>query len=113
MPERVIKSIAELFGVLSHPSRIHIIVLLSDGERDVTEIHELLGISQSSVSQHLGILRTHRIVNLRREGTRAVYALNSKKVIEVINKALELFELEIAEVESLRKVINKVLTFKK
>lgn len=113
MPERVIKSIAELFGVLSHPSRIHIIVLLSNGERDVTEIHEVVGISQSSVSQHLGILRTHHIVTLRREGTRAVYALNSKKVIEVINKALELFELEIAEIESLRKAINKVLTYKK
>lgn len=109
MPERVIKSIADLFGVLSNPARLHIIIFLSGGEKDVTQIHEHLGLSHSNVSQHMAILRTHRLVDLRREGTHAFYKLHNKKLIEVIHQALELFELELAEVESIRKVISKVM----
>ena len=108
MPKRVIKSVADLFGVLSNPIRLQIIILLSEGERDVKEIHEQLGLSSSNVSQHLAILRTHHLVDLRREGTHVFYKLHTKKVIDVIRKAIELFELELSEAEAIREIIDKV-----
>ena len=108
MPKRVIKSVADLFGVLSNPIRLQIIILLSEGEKDVKEIHERLGLSSSNVSQHLAILRTHHLVDLRREGTHVFYKLHTKKVIDVIRKAIELFELELSEAEAIREIIDKV-----
>ena len=108
MPKRVIKSVADLFGVLSNPIRLQIIILSSEGEKDVKEIHEQLGLSSSNVSQHLAILRTHHLVDLRREGTHVFYKLHTKKVIDVIRKAIELFELELSEAEAIREIIDKV-----
>ena len=108
MPKRVINSVAEIFGALSNPIRLQIIILLREGEKDVKEIHERLGLSSSNVSQHLAILRTHHLVDLRREGTHVFYKLHTKKVIDVIRKALVLFELELSEAEAIREVIDKV-----
>ena len=70
MPERtlVTKELAQLLGVLSHPHRIRIVEELRAGECDVKSLQELLGISHAGVSQHLALLRAHRLVEERREG---------------------------------------------
>ncbi|MSQ97144.1 MAG: ArsR family transcriptional regulator [Gemmataceae bacterium] len=77
MPHRnlVAKELAGFLGVLSHPHRIHIIEELRDGERDVNSLQAALGISHSGVSQHLMLLRAHRLVNERRQGRRVFYHL--------------------------------------
>ena len=63
------KHLAELFGVLSNPNRIRLIEELNRrGEMDVGSLEAELGISHSAVSQHLSLLRAHRIVNERRDG---------------------------------------------
>lgn len=108
MPKRIIKSIANLFGVLSNPTRLHIILLLGEGEKDVKYMHEQLGLSSSNVSQHLSVLRSHHLVDLRREGTHVFYRLRNRKVLDVLHQALELFELELSEAEALKNVISKV-----
>ena len=108
MSNIVIKSVAELFGVLSNPIRVEIIVLLAEQEKDVKEIHNKLGLSSSNVSQHLSILRSHHLVTLRKQGTRVFYKLNNKKVITIIRKTVELLESEISEAETLKQLINKV-----
>jgi len=104
----VIKSVAELFGVLSNPIRVEIIVLLAEQEKDVKEIHSKLGLSSSNVSQHLSILRSHHLVTLRKQETRVFYKLNNKKVITIIRKTVELLESEISEAETLKQLIDKV-----
>ncbi|HTE17722.1 MAG TPA: metalloregulator ArsR/SmtB family transcription factor [Armatimonadota bacterium] len=77
MPERLLvsKELAALLGVFSHPHRIQIIEELGDRELDVNSLQELLGISHSGVSQHLALLRAHRIVVERREGRHVHYRL--------------------------------------
>lgn len=108
MPKRIIKAAADLFNVLSNPMRLQIIILLNEGEKDVKEIHERLGLSSSNASQHLAILRAHHLVDLRQEGTRAFYKLRNKKVIDIIRQAIKFLELEFLEAEALRNVIDKV-----
>lgn len=109
MPKRIIKAVSNLFGVLSNPTRLQIIMLLKESEKDVKEIHQSLGLSSSNASQHLAILRAHHLVDLRQEGVHVFYKLHNKKLMDIIHQALKLFELELSEVESLKKALNKVI----
>jgi len=63
---------------------------LRDGERSVTELCEISGITQTNASQHLSILKNKGLVNSRRDGQRAV---TSPK----INEALDLLLAVMAE----------------
>jgi DNA-binding transcriptional ArsR family regulator len=67
--------LARFLGVLAHPNRVHIVEELRGGERDVNALQEALGISHSGVSQHLALLRAHRLVAERRVGRRVFYRL--------------------------------------
>ncbi len=77
MPYRtlVTKELAELFGVLSHPQRIHIVEELYAGEKDVNSLAEILQISQSGVSQHLSLLRAHKLIVERKQSRNVFYHL--------------------------------------
>src|SRR3954468_17516000 len=77
MPYRalVTKELAAFVGVFAHPLRIRIVEELRGDERDVNALQAALGISHSGVSQHLMVLRSHRIVSERREGRRVFYRL--------------------------------------
>ncbi len=86
----VLKSVARLFRVIAHPDRIRLLGLLQNEEMDVSHLHRDLGISQSSVSQHLKLLRLQGLVVERREGQHVYYRLRSALVKAVITSAIEL-----------------------
>ena len=86
---KVIKSIGDLFDVLSHPDRIRIIGLLKDKEMDVNEIHEAVAISQSRTSQHLKLLKFNSIVEERKEGKHVFYKIKNKNIAKVVQTALQ------------------------
>jgi DNA-binding transcriptional ArsR family regulator len=73
---------AGLFKVLSADTRIGIIELLKEGPKTVNAIAELLGISQSAVSQHLRILKAVGLVSDERQGYWINYSLNEDKLGE-------------------------------
>lgn len=64
---------AALFKALGHPLRLAILDALRDGEKTVTQLQDLTGAEQASLSQHLKVLRTQHIVNFRRQGTLTYY----------------------------------------
>lgn len=96
MPERAIisRELATLFGVLSHPHRVRIIEELRGEERDVQSLQELLSSSQSAVSQHLALLRSHRIVEERREGRRVFYRLRQPGLASWVMAGLRFLEAD-------------------
>lgn len=96
MPERAIisKELANLFGALSHPHRVRIIEELRDGECDVQTLQDLLASSQSAVSQHLAILRSHRIVEERREGRHVYYRLRQPGLASWVMVGLRFLEAD-------------------
>lgn len=77
MPERIFaaRELSELFKVISHPDRIRIVEELGAGECDVNSLHSRLDLPASRVSQHLAVLKAHRIVEERREGRHHFYHL--------------------------------------
>jgi len=77
MPSRriVSRELAEVFKVIAHPDRIRLIEELRRDEKDVSSLAEGLDLPGPRVSQHLSVLRTHRIVEERRDGRRHLYRL--------------------------------------
>lgn len=81
--------VAELFRALATPSRLRILLALERGEATVTELTEETGLSQPLVSQHLKLLRTMRLVDVRRDGRTATYSVHDHHVTHVVLDALE------------------------
>lgn len=80
-----------LMKVLSNPDRLMILCQLSQGEKRVGELEELLGIVQPTLSQQLTVLRDERLVNTRREGKNIYYTLDSPKAMAVIETLYQQF----------------------
>jgi DNA-binding transcriptional ArsR family regulator len=74
------KTYTKYFKAFGDPSRLRIVVLLSSGEMTVSDIVEKVGLSQPTVSRHLGILRDADVVIDRREGQKVYYSLNKNSV---------------------------------
>ena len=77
-----------------HPHRIRIIAELRDGEYDVKSLQDSLGISHSGVSQHLMVLRGHRIVCEGRQGRHVFYCLHQPAMASWLLEATEFLEQE-------------------
>jgi ArsR family transcriptional regulator len=74
-----IEDYVPLFKALSNPTRAQIIEFLLSGERCVCEMTGPLDLSQPLVSHHLGLLREAGMVNVRDEGARTYYSINSER----------------------------------
>lgn len=66
---------AALFRTLGDPTRLRILALLAREELSVTELQEVVGLGQSTVSGHLAQLRRVGLVATRREGSATRSAL--------------------------------------
>jgi DNA-binding transcriptional ArsR family regulator len=75
---------SELLKAIAHPVRLEIIVRLKADGCNVSEIQRNLGLPQSTVSQHLRVLRNAGVLSRRREGTKVCYAIEKKEVLDII-----------------------------
>ncbi len=94
MPKRqlVAKELAAVLRVIAHPDRIRIIEELRAGERDVNSLVEKLELPGPRVSQHLGLMRLHHIVEERRDGRRHFYSLLHPEIAAWIVEGLNFVE---------------------
>lgn len=79
--DEVFETAAELFALLSTPTRLRIVCALCDGEKNVGELMESVGVSQSNMSQHLGVLYRSAVLGRRRVGTQIFYRVVSRRVL--------------------------------
>ncbi len=91
---------SELLKALSHEDRLVILCLLTEGERSVSELEEIMGMTQAAVSQQLARLRFDRLVNTRRDGRVIYYSLASTEVAPVIGTLYDLFCAPVRNSES-------------
>ena len=82
---------AGLFKGLSHPLRIRILELLSmQPERTVADLQSETGLEASHLSQHLSVLRRHRLVESDRRGSHVYYRLAYPEVADLLAVARRL-----------------------
>lgn len=79
----LLPTIAERFKSLGEPARLHILHVLRDGERTVSEIMELTGLRQANVSRHLRVLHEHGFVQRRKEKLFVYYSLRGEDVFQL------------------------------
>jgi DNA-binding transcriptional ArsR family regulator len=73
-----LENLSSLFRLLSDKTRLNILMLLAGGERNVTNLCELLTLPQPTVSHHLGLLRMNNVIGNRRNGKQVFYMLNGR-----------------------------------
>lgn len=76
---------ADICSALADPRRILLIYALHERPRYVTELSELLNISQSSTSRHLKVLRDRGLVQTAREGTAVLYSLADSRLVDALD----------------------------
>lgn len=77
---------ASMLKAMAHPMRIAILKHLDGKKRlTVTQIHELLGIEQSTTSHHLGILKDKGVLCSKREGKNTYYYLKYTILSQIID----------------------------
>ena len=82
-----VQSLADTFRVLGDPTRVRILDALRDGELCVNDLASRIGLSESAVSHQLRLLRTMRLVRVRREGRLAFYAVDDHHILELLEQA--------------------------
>lgn len=90
--EDELQDLADLFKMFADSTRIKILVDLSSGEKNVTEICEDLEMNQSAVSHQLKILRNAKLLTARREGKSMYYSLADDHVSTIIAMGKEHIE---------------------
>lgn len=87
--DEILCDTADLFKVFGDTTRIKILFSLIDNELCVTAISTLIGMSQSSVSHQLKILKDYNLVGRRRDGKTNMYYLADDHVRTIIAQGLE------------------------
>jgi DNA-binding transcriptional ArsR family regulator len=76
---------AQMCQGLADPTRILILYSLAESPRRVTELAEILEVSQPTVSRHLKVLRERGLVTATREGNTVHYALRDQRIIQALD----------------------------
>ena len=94
MPGRVIvaKELAEIFKLLAHPDRIRLIEELGNQEKTVGTLADDTQLPATRVSQHLSLLRAHRIVEERPDGRHRLYHLTQPELAGWIVSGLDFID---------------------
>ena len=84
--------ISRRLKAIADPSRLAILHILCEGEKNVSELVETTGLTQANVSKHLRILREEGLVSYRRDHRRIFYDLAndlSKEICSIVCRSLE------------------------
>ena len=83
MSEGALALIARRFAVLAEPTRLRLLHLLFDGEKNVNALVELSGGTQANVSRHLQTLTHAHILERRKEGLQVFYSIADPSIFQL------------------------------
>lgn len=93
LPEKQehIETAARALKSIAHPLRLKILCVLGDQEACVQEIVDVVGTSQSNISQHLAILREKGVLLTRKDANRVFYRVGDGRILQLIAMMREVF----------------------
>ncbi|MFB5253085.1 ArsR/SmtB family transcription factor [Bacillus mycoides] len=81
---------AEVLKILAHPIRIKILKeLITRGACSVNQIVDILGVPQSTVSQHLSKMKSQKLIMNDRKGLEVYYSAQNKTINSVVKILLD------------------------
>lgn len=85
------RTASRLLKAMSNERRLLILCHLAQGERSVGELEQIVGLSQSALSQHLARLRQDSLVATRRVAQTIFYSLNGEEATRVMETLHDLY----------------------
>ena len=82
---------SRLLTAMANAKRLRILCCLLDGEMNVGDLEERVGLAQSPLSQHLSKLRAWNFVKTRREGQQVYYSVASDEVRHILTTLYEIY----------------------
>lgn len=95
--EKNVSEVATLLKALSNEKRLTIVCNLKKGELSVGALEDIVGLSQSALSQHLARLRRDGIVKTRRDAQTIFYSIKDDATKQILFLLEELFSKPSAE----------------
>ncbi len=89
LDKRIAAQVAELFRAFSDGSRVRIMSVLVEQEKNVTELAKLVGVTESAISHHMRGLRQLRIVRARREGKEVYYSVIDPHIVTLFKQGVD------------------------
>lgn len=80
LPAEALTQVAAYFQALSEPTRLQILNLLREGERNVGELAQACGYTSANISRHLSLLTQHGLVARESRGTAVYYRIADDSV---------------------------------
>jgi len=97
----------KIFKALSDDTRLHIYLLLLQGELCVCELMNILNMEQSRISHSLSILKEAELINNQRKGKWMIYSINQdlkkNKIIQGLKEELKLSSHDLGDLEKYKK----------
>ncbi len=85
------EEVAGMLKHFSHPQRLLILCYLSDGEKQVNEIQEAVGLSQSQTSQFLKRMQGEGLLAMRKQKNFSLYYIDNPNVIKLLKSMQKIF----------------------
>jgi DNA-binding transcriptional ArsR family regulator len=82
---------ARFLKAMANSSRLMVLCQLASGEKSVGELERVVRISQSALSQHLGVLRREGLAQTRRDGQTILYSLAGEDTVVMIDALYTVF----------------------
>jgi ArsR family transcriptional regulator len=86
-----IEQASRALRAMSHPLRLKILCVLGNKEVSVQDIVEMVGTTQSNISQHLAILREKDVLRTRKDANRVYYRVSDPRTLKLIGLMREVF----------------------
>lgn len=79
-----IQQVTTMLKSLANEKRLTALRAMCEGEKSVGELEDIVGISQSALSQHLAKLREDNLVSTRRDAQTIYYSVSNRNVVNMI-----------------------------
>lgn len=99
LDSKIAQKLSSFFKVIGDETRVKIIYALSKREMCVSEISQILGISQSAISHQLKQLRMEGQVKSKRNGKNIYYSLDDEHIVDILNQSLTHIYHKLKEIE--------------
>lgn len=85
---------ADFLLCIGNAKRLQVLQIIYDSEVAVAELADMVGLSQSALSQHLAKLRSARLVKARRDAQTIFYSCASPAVLAILELLKQMFDDE-------------------
>jgi len=106
----IFKLQAAISKTMANPLRVAILYFLKNGEKTVNQLADIVGASQSNVSQHLALLRQRDLVKTRKAGSTVYYSVASPKITQACDMIREVLWEQLRQKQELVKNYPEKIT---